>query len=182
MTTVYDGMRPFKVVDIPDEGLEGIWRFSRENFQGEGNQLPVAGDIILEGALYQVSSSIVLAGKVHGDLSLGCARCLGSFPFGVDDEINAVYMPRSSFAVEKAEMELSAEDMDVQFFEGEEISLFEAVRDQVALATPLRPLCNDGCRGLCPICGADRNRTTCACEETPDDPRFAALKNLKFDL
>jgi uncharacterized protein len=44
---------------------------------------------------------------------------------------------------------------------------------------PMKPLCRDDCRGLCPVCGIDRNRHSCRCTREWEDPRLAALKQLK---
>ena len=55
-------------------------------------------------------------------------------------------------------------------------------RDAVALALPDKILCRPDCAGLCPVCGKNRNRETCACESTWVDPRFEALRELKKQL
>ena len=60
------------------------------------------------------------------------------------------------------------------------IDLDQVVRDAVVLELPPAPLCRDDCRGLCPICGADRNDTDCDCVEDDDDPRWAALRSLEL--
>jgi uncharacterized protein len=58
------------------------------------------------------------------------------------------------------------------------LDLREAVRQQLVLAEPMKPLCRDGCAGLCPTCGADRNAGPCTCPVADVDPRWAALTNL----
>jgi uncharacterized protein len=58
------------------------------------------------------------------------------------------------------------------------LDLGELLREQFLLALPMKPLCDDGCRGLCPECGANLNRTPCGCAPTWEDPRLAALKGL----
>ena len=62
----------------------------------------------------------------------------------------------------------------------ETIDIDELVREQVLLAVPERSLCQEDCKGLCPTCGADRNLKECGCESVEADPRWAALKNLRF--
>ena len=59
--------------------------------------------------------------------------------------------------------------------------LGEMVREQVLLALPLRRLCREECRGLCPSCGVNRNADSCDCHpaETVDE-RLAVLRKL-FD-
>ena len=58
------------------------------------------------------------------------------------------------------------------------IDLGEVMREQFFLALPMKPLCRPECKGLCPICGANRNRQECGCREEWVDPRLAGLKNL----
>ncbi|MBM4294554.1 MAG: DUF177 domain-containing protein, partial [Deltaproteobacteria bacterium] len=62
------------------------------------------------------------------------------------------------------EEELTAADLDVDFISGENIDLQGIVREQIILSMPLKPLCHEDCRGLCPGCGANLNREACTCE------------------
>ena len=51
------------------------------------------------------------------------------------------------------------------------------VPEQVLLELPMKALCRDDCRGLCPTCGADLNAGPCGCREEGDE-RLAKLKSL----
>jgi uncharacterized protein len=53
------------------------------------------------------------------------------------------------------------------------------MQEQFYLSLPMKPLCAEDCKGLCPVCGTNLNRGTCQCQRSWDDPRFAALKNLR---
>jgi uncharacterized protein len=53
------------------------------------------------------------------------------------------------------------------------------MREQFYLALPMKPLCREDCKGLCPICGVNRNRETCSCRSEWVDPRMEALRKLK---
>jgi uncharacterized protein len=63
----------------------------------------------------------------------------------------------------------------------ERIDLEPMVREVLSVELPLAPHCDEGCKGLCPVCGADRNRATCGCETQARDPRWAALDALRED-
>ena len=52
------------------------------------------------------------------------------------------------------------------------------VREAVLLSLPLKPLCSEGCPGLCPICGVDLNKSHCECKRENTDPRWDQLKSL----
>jgi uncharacterized protein len=82
---------------------------------------------------------------------------------------------------EPQEVELSAEDMGIVYFQGEKINLKDAIQEQVVMEFPLRPLCKPDCKGLCPRCGADMNEDPCDCDQRPPPGKFAALKNLKLE-
>jgi uncharacterized protein len=71
------------------------------------------------------------------------------------------------------------DELESGWFRGPEIELGGYLREVVALALPVQPLCREDCRGLCPRCGADRNRETCACEETKPSSPFAVLAALR---
>ena len=63
--------------------------------------------------------------------------------------------------------------------EGDAVDLSPLIREQIILALPTRPLCQEGCKGLCPQCGADRNAAPCGCPTMSGDPRLAVLRDLK---
>jgi uncharacterized protein len=75
--------------------------------------------------------------------------------------------------------ELKEGDMDVLYLEGEVLETRPILLEQLQLNIPMKPLCRPDCKGLCPICGADRNRAACNCEEASPDPRWAALATIK---
>ncbi|MGH7769034.1 MAG: YceD family protein, partial [Candidatus Binatia bacterium] len=62
----------------------------------------------------------------------------------------------------------------------EEIQLTPLVREQVLLALPTRPLCDENCRGLCPKCGVDLNENSCRCSSSKGDPRMAFFRDMKL--
>jgi uncharacterized protein len=81
----------------------------------------------------------------------------------------------------EGEHELEEEDLGVVHVEGETFDTGPLLREQLQLGVPMKPLCREDCRGLCPQCGADRNRGDCDCKDDWVDPRWAALADLKTD-
>jgi uncharacterized protein len=63
-------------------------------------------------------------------------------------------------------------------FEGAVIDIDLLVREELLLAAPVQVLCQQGCKGICPTCGADRNAAACDCGSAEIDPRWAGLKEL----
>ena len=73
------------------------------------------------------------------------------------------------------------QDDDVSYYLGDRIDLGEVVREHVALQLPMKPVCRDDCRGLCPQCGANWNEGTCDCRPDDMDPRLAVLRSWKAE-
>jgi uncharacterized protein len=76
-------------------------------------------------------------------------------------------------------LELTTGDLDVLYYDELVLPLDPLVEEQVQLELPMKALCRDDCRGLCPTCGADRNLAPCGCRP-PTDERWKSLRTL-FD-
>ncbi len=85
---------------------------------------------------------------------------------------------RRSANAGEGEQEVADEDLGVSFYKDETLDLGELMREQFYLVLPMKPLCRPDCKGLCPVCGINRNRETCTCQTEWTDPRLDALKRL----
>lgn len=119
-----------------------------------------------------------LIGQVQTALELSCSRCLEPFRVPVDVAFDLRYQPRRA-AADGAEREVQEDDFSAAFYDDEAIDLGQLMRERLYLAVPMKPLCTDACRGLCPQCGTNWNKATCACARDWEDPRFAALRTLR---
>ena len=128
-------------------------------------------DVRVDGRKYRV------VGRLDAALELGCCRCLEAFRHVVGADVDVLYLPASD-STGDAEVRIEEEDLSTAFYRDDEIDLEQLIHEQFQLALPMKPLCRDGCMGLCSVCGGNRNRTTCQCVERWEDPRFAALKDL----
>ena len=117
-------------------------------------------------------------GQVHGVATATCARCLAPFPLDVTKDFSVVLTPEQRLS---GEIELAVGDLAESFYRGKEVDVTRLVYEQVLLALPTRPLCDEECRGLCPQCGVNRNTTECSCIVESGDPRLAVLRGLKID-
>lgn len=118
-----------------------------------------------------------LAGVAEATLDVRCSRCDEAFALPVSAPFDVTYLPQSANTGD-GEREVAEEDLDSAFYERQAIDLGQLVREQFYLALPMKPLCAETCRGLCPVCGTNRNTGTCGCDAAWEDPRLAALKNL----
>jgi uncharacterized protein len=119
-----------------------------------------------------------LVGTVKTELELGCSRCLEPFRMPVDASFDIRYLPESE-ASSDPEREVEEEDLETSYYSDDQIDLNQLLREQFYLALPMKPLCQEGCKGLCAQCGTNLNTGTCTCAPAWDDPRLAALKALK---
>ncbi len=75
----------------------------------------------------------------------------------------------------------SDEDFDGILLSADETFDYEQeVVTEVLLTFPAKHLCDEDCKGLCPVCGCNLNQKECACEKKVPDPRLEALRNLKW--
>jgi uncharacterized protein len=124
---------------------------------------------------YRAGLDVFFRGTLRGDIVGSCARCAEDYEFPLQHPFLLVLTPRAA-AVEPAK--LSAEDMELSTYEGDEIDLTPLVHEQVILALPTRPLCREDCQGLCARCGANLNVGPCGCPAAAPDPRLAVLHAL----
>lgn len=127
---------------------------------------------------YRAGQELFFHGYIAGSVVGQCARCVEEYDFVLEKDFSIVLVPKREL---KAEAELEEEDLDLSFYKGEEIDLSPLVQEQLILALPTRPLCREGCKGLCPQCGVNLNVQTCACTSATGDPRLAVLRNLKVE-
>jgi uncharacterized protein len=118
-----------------------------------------------------------VTGRATTTLQLECGRCLEPFEIPVDAAFELRYVPAIDNAGD-AEREISEDDLTTAFYRDGSLDVIDMLREQFTLALPMKPLCAQACRGLCPHCGANLNRTECGCTPTWEDPRLAALKGL----
>jgi uncharacterized protein len=107
------------------------------------------------------------------------------------EELDLLYLPQSSNAAPAGEESdedelddlsgrgLEREELAVSFYRDERIDLSQMSVEQIVLALPMKPLCKPDCRGLCALCGANRNLVSCDCAPEDTDPRWAPLSTLQ---
>jgi uncharacterized protein len=121
-----------------------------------------------------------LVGTTKTELELVCSRCLEPFRLMVDAPFDIRYLPASEMSTEP-EREVEDEDLETSYYREDQIDLNELLREQFYLALPMKPLCQEGCKGLCSQCGTNLNAGQCDCAPAWEDPRLSVLKQLKGD-
>lgn len=116
-------------------------------------------------------------GRATTRLELECGRCVEPFEMPFDASFELRYVPQEENTGE-GEREIAEDDLTTAFYREGMLDIVELLREQFQLALPMKPLCSDDCRGLCPDCGTNLNRTDCGCKPHWEDPRLAPLKGL----
>lgn len=113
--------------------------------------------------------------------TLSCTRCLKPIVEDAEAKVDLLLLtdrPKQA----GGDHELHEEDLGVLYVDEEELDTAPILLEQLQLNVPMKPLCREDCRGLCPVCGRDRNVEACSCEAPKADPRWGALADLKGRL
>ena len=131
----------------------------------------------VSGQIRQQARRVHVSGRVTARAKVECDRCLKPVELATDSRFKLEYVTTEDYQAQQA-VELTEEDLDLSVFDGEAIDIDELVTEELLLAVPDHVLCGENCRGMCAVCGVDKNSTECGCEAQTVDPRWAGLKGL----
>ena len=142
------------------------------NFDFDYEKMRLGDDLLvggLEGTARfdRTPQGLLLQGKFEAITDLGCVRCLETFAQPLNWSFTDL------FAFDKN----NVTDSELLVPENGQIDLEPLLREYALLEFPINPVCRPNCKGLCPICGENLNKTDCGHQPIPDSP-FAALKDL----
>jgi len=123
------------------------------------------------------SRTVRVCGHILASVEGSCARCLEEAVKTFDDDFELFYHPMEEIAKNES-VAISGKDTEAGFYEMPGINLAEVLTEQILLWLPMRSLCREDCKGICPVCGANRNSTACGCEMPKGDTRWDALKSV----
>jgi uncharacterized protein len=151
--------------------------FQPEEVTQPGDVYRVVAPVVLDFDIHKDKDRFRLVGTVRTGLELSCSRCLEPFQLPVDVAFDLRFLPATEMATQD-EREVQEDDFEISYYRDDQIDLNELLREQFYLELPMKPLCVEGCRGLCPQCGTNLNTGTCTCAPQWEDPRLAPLKGL----
>ncbi len=166
------------VDDLPDDGkrLHGttpLDLIARETDEDVSVPDGAAYDLWIS----KLGSTVNIEGSLDAIVRVGCSRCAAPVRISVHREFKAVFVTADSGEADRA-VELDERDLDLDYYRGGVIDGLRLLAEQILLDIPMKILCADDCKGLCPSCGANFNQTECDCE-APTDPRWESLKDLR---
>ncbi len=173
---------------IPDEGLDVSFQEDARGFdklladpRGEIH----AGDsgLVVEVGVERVADTILVRGQARASLNVTCVRCTAPQILEVQAHVDAVLMPLTKWeGTEEEEVELKEGDLDISYYEGEELDLGPLVREAILLEMPQYPSCGiepkEGCPSYVKHVGAPAKEM----EENSTDLRWEGLKAIKASL
>jgi uncharacterized protein len=135
--------------------------------------------------LANTDGEVRIKGHLRVNLESECDRCLARAEFPLDSGFDLFYRPSALLDVEE-ELAIDEGEAEMGFYEGEGMELEEILREQILLLLPMQRVCSPDCKGICPVCGRNRNETACHCpaEPVPDvesaDDRWKALRKISL--
>jgi len=158
-----------------DETFEpGQIEFASENLE-QATPLHAVGSAEL---LKNSGGEVRIQGRYTVDLAAPCDRCLADTRFPLDAGFDLFYRPVSAIA-RSEEVEIDEGEAEIGFYEHGGLELEDILREQVLLALPMQRVCREDCKGICPVCGKNRNETACDCHVGTVDDRWGALRKLE---
>jgi len=136
-----------------------------EGLACSGSAVPDGAEVVADVDLDAVLGGVAVEGTVRAPWTGACRRCLSPAAGELRVAVRELYTE-------------GGDGEETYPLAGDVVDLEPLVHDAVLLELPQAPLCRADCRGLCPVCGANRNDEDCACE-APTDPRWAALDVLR---
>lgn len=179
--------------EIKEAGLRRSWDVTRETLDGmvSGDQAGyrARGPAHLEAKLDKIERRVRV--DAHGDaqLTVPCRRCLRPVQVDVPVDFELTFVPADEYVDEPRSDDenntgpvagsFEPEQAEEEIYTGKVIDLDPVVREQLLLALPGYPVCQDDCKGLCSVCGANLNDRDCGCDRHVPDPRWAGLEKFK---
>lgn len=158
---------------------KGVGKSERHEFELELEPTAVSGQEVkfsrplrVMVSLLNTGPSIVAQVAFDTSVEFACARCLRPGTVEIRGRFEEEFKPRQSGEERPGRSE------SVNYFDDNIIDLTESVTDNLYLSLPMRFICSEECKGLCPICGTNLNLRTCDCKGEAIDPRLAVLRKI----
>lgn len=119
---------------------------------------------------------IFMKGDIAGELIFVCDRCLGSFPYFQQEQVDLTLLPAHPSNHPVGDLALSPDELEVRTYQGEWLDILEILEEQMSLGLPMKKVCSESCKGICSQCGNNLNQQNCICPATdPSEHPFGGL-------
>ncbi len=138
------------------------------------------GPITFQGILHKHEPDYYLQGHLCWNPKLECSRCAETFisPVGYDFQLSLAHQPPSKRKKTETLLTEDSDELDLIFFEGNDLDLLPLLHEQFVLSVPFQSLCQENCKGICQHCGNNLNRERCQCAQAPEHHPFSVLTKM----
>jgi uncharacterized protein len=150
----------FRLDEIPPEGMEfdlapdpAIYRIGDVDII---NPPGMSGWVRVD----RDGRDLEISGLIRAQVELPCDRCLAPARHPVEGEFRFRLVPRTEMPGGE-DTELFHDELEIEFYDGQQVDVRRIIEEQVYLNLPMRSICAEDCRGLCPVCGQDLNQGGC---------------------
>jgi uncharacterized protein len=127
--------------------------------------------------LHNTGGEVRIKGRMTTTVEAVCDRCLGTARYAIDAPFDLFYRPEADLPIED-EFAIDEGEAEIAYYKEPGLILEDILSEQITLQLPMQRVCGENCEGICPICGLNRNETSCRCTEAPADDRWSALRDL----
>lgn len=115
----------------------------------------------VNGYIQALNNELIIELNIKLKTKMKCSRCLDDFDYELKTEVSEKY---------------NLDDAQ-EIIENDNINLTELIRENILINIPIKAICDVSCKGLCPICGKNKNIQSCNCDSEQFDPRLSILSN-----
>ena len=141
--------------------------FELETFEFEGEEIRAIEKVDVEGVAISENDVIVINASIKTKLQLSCSRCLDTFIYPIDIDIE-----------ERFTNDKELQNEETMFVDSDTLNITEIIENSIISTLPIKRLCKEDCKGLCSQCGANKNVENCSCFDYDVDIRLAKLREL----
>ncbi len=173
-----------KVADIPAEGQKLVRELTQQEVNARlkssaSETLILVSPVRINVKLERTGQRVLAKGLISTKFRLTCSRCLNEFDQPIAESLFMVFSPLMQ-AEETTEENTGR--MNEEYYKGEEIDIWPVIKENLFLSIPIKPVCRDNCRGLCPKCGQNLNSGECGCSKAVGQPVLTNLKQIRYTL
>jgi uncharacterized protein len=170
-----------RIEEITEEGI--TLKFSKDRnwlaelFSRERDvDFSFASPIIISLSFKRTGLKILIHEKIETSLQMKCTRCAEDFVYPLNETVMYALTPSDIMTKQHSETELTSKDLELSFYNGEEIDIDQIVKEQIFLSVPSYPRCSKTCKGLCAGCGVNLNVDSCQCSRRIGNSPFSVME------
>lgn len=157
-----------QIIGKTGETMEVSFSENVENTMAYPDVVCFSEPVVIKGVLTNTKKGILFEADGNTEVIYLCSRCLEKVKVPVLFHINEMFYPSGSVENEK----------EAETFCDDEIDLTDVIQRSILENLPMKVVCKEECKGLCPKCGKNLNEGDCDCSDTQFDPRLESLRTL----